>query len=91
MWYNKGVTPKKLFNLAMLGVGSVSAVSLIYVVMFLDALRMSGQYMLNLKGVVMKDMINQVLENKSLTVFLGVVIVALVFGWLGAPASAQNV
>ena len=44
--------------------------------------------MLNLKGVVMKDIINQVLENKSLTVFLGVVIVALVFGWLGAPASA---
>ena len=39
MWYNKGVTQKKLFNLAMLGVGSVSAVSLIYVVMFLDALR----------------------------------------------------
>jgi hypothetical protein len=31
----------------------------------------------------MKDMINQVLENKSLTVFLGVVIVALVFGWIG--------
>jgi hypothetical protein len=44
--------------------------------------------MLNLKGVVMKDMINQVLENKSLTVFLGVVIVALVFGWLGSPAGA---
>jgi hypothetical protein len=40
--------------------------------------------MLNLKGVVMKDMINQVLENKSLTVFLGIVIVALVFGWIGA-------
>ena len=36
----------------------------------------------------MKDMINQVLENKSLTVFLGVVIVALVFGWLGASAGA---
>lgn len=32
----------------------------------------------------MKDMINQVLENKSLTVFLGIVIVALVFGWIGA-------
>jgi len=42
MWYNKGVTPKKLFNLALLGVSSVSAVSLIYVVMFLDALRMGG-------------------------------------------------
>ena len=36
----------------------------------------------------MKDMIDMVLKNKSLTVFLGVVIVALVFGWLGAPAGA---
>lgn len=88
MWYNKGVTPENLFNLAMLVVSSVSAGSLLYVVMFLEALRTSGQYMLNLKGVIMKDMINQVLENKSLTVFLGVVIVALVFGWLGAPAGA---
>ena len=49
MWYNKGVTPKKLFNLAMLGVGSVSAVSLVYVVMFLDALSMSGSYNVKLK------------------------------------------
>jgi len=39
MWYNKGVTPKKLFNLALLGVGSISAGSLLYVVMFLEALR----------------------------------------------------
>ena len=39
MWYNKGVTPKKLFNLAMLMAVSISAGSLVYVVMFLDALR----------------------------------------------------
>ncbi len=42
--------------------------------------------MLNLKGVNMKeikDLINQVLANKSLTVFLGIVVVALVFGWIG--------
>ena len=31
----------------------------------------------------MKDLINQLLENKSLTVFLGIVVVALVFGWVG--------
>jgi len=31
----------------------------------------------------MKDMLNQILENKSLTVFLGIVVVALVFGWFG--------
>jgi hypothetical protein len=43
--------------------------------------------MLNLsKGVKMKevkDLIDQVLANKSLTVFLGIVVVALVFGWIG--------
>ncbi len=42
--------------------------------------------MLNLKGVDMKDwkdLIDQVLANKSLTVFLGIVVVALVFGWIG--------
>jgi|TARA_R100001463_G_scaffold135966_1_gene200252 hypothetical protein len=42
MWYNKGVTPKKLFNLAMLIAISISAVSLVYVVMFLEALRMGN-------------------------------------------------
>jgi hypothetical protein len=42
MWYNKGVTPKNLFNLALLVVSSVSAGSLLYVVMFLEALRTSG-------------------------------------------------
>jgi hypothetical protein len=31
----------------------------------------------------MKDMINEVLANKSLTVFLGIVIVALLIGWIG--------
>jgi len=31
----------------------------------------------------MKDMIEQVLANKSLTVFLGIVVVALLFGWVG--------
>jgi hypothetical protein len=31
----------------------------------------------------MKDMINEVLANKSLTVFLGIVIVALLVGWIG--------
>jgi hypothetical protein len=31
----------------------------------------------------MKDMIEQVLANKSLTVFLGIVIVALLLGWVG--------
>jgi hypothetical protein len=31
----------------------------------------------------MKEMIEEVLANKSLTVFLGIVIVALVLGWVG--------
>jgi hypothetical protein len=31
----------------------------------------------------MKDMINEVLANKSLTVFLGIVVVALLVGWIG--------
>ena len=31
----------------------------------------------------MKDTINKLLENKSLTIFLGIVVVALLFGWLG--------
>jgi plastocyanin domain-containing protein len=31
----------------------------------------------------MKDMIEQVLANKSLTVFLGIVVVALLLGWVG--------
>ncbi len=31
----------------------------------------------------MKDMINEVLANKSLTVFLGIVVVALLIGWIG--------
>ena len=31
----------------------------------------------------MKDMIDQVLKNKSLTIFLGIVVVALLFGWIG--------
>jgi hypothetical protein len=51
-----------------------------------EYIRMYGKKegeMFNYKGVKMKDMINQLLENKSLTVFLGIVIVALVFGWLG--------
>ncbi len=39
MWYNKGVTPKKLINLAMLVTTSISTVSLVYIVIFLDALR----------------------------------------------------
>ena len=30
----------------------------------------------------MKDMINEVLANKSLTVFLGIVVVALLVGWI---------
>jgi len=30
----------------------------------------------------MKDMINEVLANKSLTVFLGIVVVALLIGWI---------
>lgn len=31
----------------------------------------------------MKDIIEQVLANKSLTVFLGIVVVALLLGWVG--------
>ena len=31
----------------------------------------------------MKDMINEILANKSLTVFLGIVVVALLVGWIG--------
>jgi len=31
----------------------------------------------------MKDIINEVLANKSLTVFLGIVIVGLLIGWIG--------
>ena len=31
----------------------------------------------------MKDVIKQVLENKSLTIFLGIVVVAMLFGWIG--------
>jgi hypothetical protein len=31
----------------------------------------------------MKDTLNKLLENKSLTVFLGIVVLALLFGWLG--------
>jgi hypothetical protein len=30
-----------------------------------------------------KDMVTKVLANKSLTVFLGIVVVALVLGWIG--------
>ena len=31
----------------------------------------------------MKDYIDIVLKNMSLTVFLGIVVVALLFGWIG--------
>ncbi len=31
----------------------------------------------------MKEMIEKILADKSLTVFLGIVIVALVLGWVG--------
>jgi len=31
----------------------------------------------------MKEVIQKVLENKSLTVFLGIFVVALLFGWIG--------
>ncbi len=31
----------------------------------------------------MKEYIDIVLKNKSLTVFLGIVVVALLFGWIG--------
>jgi hypothetical protein len=30
-----------------------------------------------------KEMVQKVLANKSLTVFLGIVVVALVLGWIG--------
>ena len=30
-----------------------------------------------------KDYIDMVLKNKSLTVFLGIVVVAMYFGWIG--------
>ena len=42
--------------------------------------------MLNLiiKGVkTMEQMIERVLKNKSLTVFLAIVVVAMFFGWVG--------
>jgi hypothetical protein len=32
------------------------------------------------------DLAKKVLENKSLTIFLGVVVVALFFGWVGGGA-----
>jgi len=31
----------------------------------------------------MKEVIEKVLANKSLTVFLGIFVVALLFGWIG--------
>jgi len=31
----------------------------------------------------MKEMIEKILADKSLTIFLGIVIVALVLGWVG--------
>jgi len=31
----------------------------------------------------MKEIIDQVLKNKSLTIFLGIVVLALLFGWIG--------
>ena len=31
----------------------------------------------------MKEMIDMVLKNKSLTVFLAIVVVAMFFGWIG--------
>ncbi len=30
-----------------------------------------------------QELIDKVLKNKSLTVFLGIVVVALFFGWIG--------
>ena len=30
-----------------------------------------------------KDLVDTVLENRSLTVFLAIVVVALFFGWIG--------
>jgi len=31
----------------------------------------------------MKEVIEKVLENKSLTLFLGIFVLALLFGWIG--------
>ena len=31
----------------------------------------------------MKDMIDMVLKNRSLTIFLAIVVLALLFGWIG--------
>ena len=31
----------------------------------------------------MKDMIDIVIKNKSLTIFLAIVVVAMLFGWIG--------
>ena len=42
--------------------------------------------MLNLiiKGVkTMEEMIDKVLKNKSFTIFLAIVVVAMFFGWIG--------
>jgi hypothetical protein len=33
-----------------------------------------------------KELAKKVLENKSLTIFLGIVVVALFFGWVGGGA-----
>jgi|TARA_R110000751_G_scaffold1063_2_gene4265 hypothetical protein len=30
-----------------------------------------------------QELIDRVLKNKSLTVFLGIVVVAMLFGWIG--------
>ena len=30
-----------------------------------------------------QELIDKVLKNKSLTVFLGIVVVAMIFGWIG--------
>jgi hypothetical protein len=30
-----------------------------------------------------QELIDKVLKNKSLTIFLGIVVVALLFGWIG--------
>ena len=31
----------------------------------------------------MQDLLKKVLENKSLTIFLGIAVVALLLGWIG--------
>ncbi len=31
----------------------------------------------------MKEYVDMILKNKSLTVFLGIVVLALLFGWIG--------